>query len=287
MSPLYEHVEVGKSQSLKVREYAFPFMEVPWHTHPQSEVLLFTQGAGEAFIAHRHYRFRAGDIFVIAPDTPHYFISERAAGMAGVVVLQFDPVLVEDTLAQIPELQAGQMLFDSVQGGEKYASDDATFSLLSALAGQSPQMRFFSFLQLMQVLAHQAPSPVEGEARQAGLREATLPAKLRNALSYIQSRCFDELTLDDAAAHVGMEKTAFCRLFKQHTRRTFSQYLNDMRVDHASHLLLTTGHAVTYVALDSGYRQTPYFIRQFKQRTGLTPSQFREQYRALDPKRAG
>ena len=65
------------------------------------------------------------------------------------------------------------------------------------------------------------------------------------------------------------------RMFKKHLNTTPSQFVNDLRLDYASELLLHTDHPVTEIGYEVGFDNLSYFYRLFKARTGCAPNQFR------------
>ena len=78
-----------------------------------------------------------------------------------------------------------------------------------------------------------------------------------------------------AARHAGLSRMQFSRLFKQATGLTFMTYLNRLRLDRATRLLLEEDARIIEVADASGFQSVGQFNRFFKKQTGLTPSAFR------------
>ena len=74
-----------------------------------------------------------------------------------------------------------------------------------------------------------------------------------------------------------MNSSAFCRFFKDATEKTFLQYVADMRIGYACKLLTIGDMEVSQIAVECGFDSIPHFNRTFKQLTGLTPTQYRNQ----------
>jgi len=72
-----------------------------------------------------------------------------------------------------------------------------------------------------------------------------------------------------------MSPTHFSRLFKKRTGTTFTQALNQLRVNRAAELLVRTSADLARIALDSGFRDQSYFTKVFHKITHLPPRQYR------------
>lgn len=83
------------------------------------------------------------------------------------------------------------------------------------------------------------------------------------------------VTMADTAAYVHMSKNYFCRYFKQHTGKTFSDYLTALRMQTAKDFLHSTNLRVSDIAARIGYGTTSHFISVFKSACGVTPTEYR------------
>ncbi len=76
-----------------------------------------------------------------------------------------------------------------------------------------------------------------------------------------------------------MTKSAFCHYFKKRTRKNFSRFVNEMRVGHASKLLVETDNSISEICFQSGFRNLSNFNRRFKEINSLSPQEYRQQFR--------
>ena len=85
------------------------------------------------------------------------------------------------------------------------------------------------------------------------------------------------ISLDDIAEVALMTKNAFCKYFKKRTNKTYVQFLNELRVEKSSQLLLSQKElSIAEVGFQSGFGNVSNFNRQFKLVKGMTPSSFRK-----------
>lgn len=94
-------------------------------------------------------------------------------------------------------------------------------------------------------------------------------------LDYIETHYNEDIELEDIARISGFSKFHFSRLFKQYTDMTFCDYLNYRRIRAAEELLSSPELSITELALQAGFPSISTFNRIFKQKHGITPSEYR------------
>jgi AraC-like DNA-binding protein len=73
-----------------------------------------------------------------------------------------------------------------------------------------------------------------------------------------------------------MSIPAFCNYFKKRTKKTYIDFVNEVRVGHACKLLLTTQMSVLQICFECGFNTVANFNRQFLKIKRITPSQYRK-----------
>lgn len=102
-------------------------------------------------------------------------------------------------------------------------------------------------------------------------------AHVRHLVSYIGDHYGDELTLEQLAKAVNLNKYYAGKLFKESTGLTLFDYIRKRRVVEAKRLLLQDPErSVTDISLEVGFKQLSHFSSSFKQITGVSPEQFRK-----------
>ena len=99
---------------------------------------------------------------------------------------------------------------------------------------------------------------------------------LRPVFSYIQCHYREKITLQQLAGTIHMNRNYFCKYFREKVGKPPFVYLNEYRINQAAALLLRTEALVTEIAMNTGFDNMSYFIRQFKACKGCTPSAFRK-----------
>jgi len=123
--------------------------------------------------------------------------------------------------------------------------------------------------QQLQELATPSPASVKGVSEDQML--------LRAATRIISQNLGDLPSLVDLARSVGTHDKRLSRLFRQHMGITVFAYVRDLRLRKSQELLVDSDMSVQDIADWVGYTSACNFTTAFRQKTGVTPSQFRQQ----------
>ena len=102
--------------------------------------------------------------------------------------------------------------------------------------------------------------------------------RVQKAITFLQQHYKEDVHLEDVAMFVGMSTASFSRFMKKRTGKNFIEYLNDLRLGFAAKFLVNTSKTISEICYECGYNNLSNFNRVFKQRKGLTPKEFRENY---------
>lgn len=146
--------------------------------------------------------------------------------------------------------------------GEQILTDDV-ISQLQIKAG---------ILQLIGILME------AGLMCQSPRTESQKITAIKTVLSYITDHYHEKLYVQDLASQVNMNEQYFCRFFKRSIGKTPIDYINDYRLNKVIRLLETGDAQITEICLECGFNNMGNFQRLFKQKTGITPLQYRKLY---------
>ena len=95
-------------------------------------------------------------------------------------------------------------------------------------------------------------------------------------VKFISDNYASSITLDDISNVACMTTNSFCRFFKKMTNKSFTQFLNEIRIRNASRILVQENLPVSEICYIVGFNSITNFNKQFKQIMGATPKKFRE-----------
>jgi len=108
-----------------------------------------------------------------------------------------------------------------------------------------------------------------------------LKDKVEKVMRFMERNCYKKLTLEEAAATVYMSPKYLSRIFKEYTKKGFSDYKLEMKIDKSKDLLRNTGSNINQIAYKMGYENAESFIKQFKKLTGRTPAEYRKKIKKI------
>lgn len=190
---------------------------------------------------------RAGNKTVAYLSTGQVFTSSPAARESS----RINEILVKIGISEnrIPEILEAWKNTDNL-GIERY---EGMVTLLAAFA-----------LQLSELLNRLLTEEANSE-----------PQIVVKAKRYVNAHLEEKLSLDSVAGHVGVSPFYFCKLFKQATDMTLTEYVNRRRIEWAKRKLLNPNARVTEVAFDVGFQSVSQFNRSFLKYVGVSPTRFR------------
>lgn len=107
----------------------------------------------------------------------------------------------------------------------------------------------------------------------ASVADAKIPPKLSEAIEYMHNHFSTLDGVNEVSGACNVSDTYLARIFKTHILCTPNEYITNLRISHAKHLL-SNGESITDACFKSGFNNYTYFISKFKNVTGTTPSKF-------------
>jgi signal transduction histidine kinase/AraC-like DNA-binding protein len=99
--------------------------------------------------------------------------------------------------------------------------------------------------------------------------------KIESAIEYIKTGFSDMITRENLADSLGMSPDHFGRMFKQYTGKKVLDYINDLRLEYASNMLLKSDKKIIEIAMETGFESLRTFNRIFTKKKKMTPSEYR------------
>ena len=252
------------------------------HGHHFSELVVVLSGLGRHVTEAESYPICRGDVFVLNGQTAHAFEDSSQLRICNIM---YDPdqlIWPHQNLHTVPGYQALFMLEplyrnNSCFGGKLQLGEaelNTVILLLDALKyEQRAQLQGYQsllaayFMQLVVLLSrYYSASPAR--PTQAILR-------LADVLSYLENNTHRSLELTELAGRANLSKNQFLRVFKKAFATTPITYIANRRIQKAQKLLETTLLPVSQIAFDTGFMDSNYFSRRFRQVVGQSPRDYR------------
>ena len=138
------------------------------------------------------------------------------------------------------------------------------------------------FLKLLDLISKDASSTMLSAKTARKLMGDQSGNKLLKIYEFIAINHRQIITLAQISDIANMSPTGFCRFFKARTKKTFSKYLAEVRVGTACGLLRNYNCNISDCAYRSGFNNMSNFHKQFRNFTGMSPSEYRFNFRNSD-----
>lgn len=251
-----------------------PAFEFKWHYHPEYELTYIVRGSGYRIVGNSHEHFSAGDLVLLGSNLPHTWWGKQEDGSPSeAIVIQFSNAFIEPFL-QLQESQSIKELLTKASRGLRWDNDQMLFHSIEELENQTEFNRILSLLSILQTLSQKESTQLASDSYHNVISKK-FETRINKVCTYIQNHYSEPISLKQVSDLVFMTESNFCKFFKKATSTTFSDYLNDLRINEACQLLLSSEDNVSKIAHDCGFESLSYFNRVFLRKMNLTPSVFR------------
>jgi AraC-like DNA-binding protein/quercetin dioxygenase-like cupin family protein len=275
----FEKIEPEAGSSFKVMHNTEPeTCRVYWHYHPEYEIVYIPGGDGQRRVGTNVSRYEVGELVFIGPNLPHLNFSYGKEGQFEEIVVQMRDDFMGEPFLQKPELSSVRRLFERAHLGLVFGMETKkrVGMLLAELPRQSPFERLLTLLQILQYLANASDAqPLHADGVRFDLNPKE-QVRINRVCQYVEQHYTEPLHMQTVADLAGLTVPAFCRYFKRMTQLTFTDFVNEYRVNQARRLL-HSARTVADVGFAVGFTNLSHFNKTFRNLTGKTPSAYRKE----------
>ena len=276
----YELPEVENHSFFFIDQRVETSIEAKLHRHDAWELYYVVHGYGNRMAGDTLQSFAAGDVALIPPSMLHRWEyapdSADTDGCIRYLMVAFSHSLVERCMEVFPELRnrlAG-LIFptDALKFGTE--SSRAIRKILTEMNGMDELGRLSAMFRLLPVIFTSSDHTFAGKP----MRIERDVRRMQQICVYVMTHYVHSIALDDIAAEVGMNRSAFCSYFKRCKGMTFSQFVTQYRLNTACELLKHSQKQVSEICYMVGFNDLPHFIRVFTNAMGMSPSKYRKRF---------
>jgi AraC-like DNA-binding protein len=264
----------GKASFYSTR-ITVPSFEFKWHYHPEYELTYIVSGSGYRIVGNSHEHFSSGDLVLLGSNLPHTWWGKNEDGSPSeAIVIQFSSEFMEPFL----KLNEGQAIKELLAKSAKGIRFETDITMVEKLHSLSKMKELSSILSLLSLLQDLTEIPAENLCADSyhNVISKKFETRINKVCTYIQNHYSESISLKQVSDLVFMSESNFCKFFKKATSTTFSDYLNDLRINEACHLLLYSEDTVSKIAQDCGFESLSYFNRVFLRKKQMSPTVFRK-----------
>ncbi|WP_119079387.1 helix-turn-helix domain-containing protein [Chitinophaga alhagiae] len=279
MKSLIQKLPLSEQSSFVADRYVTPYFETPWHYHPEYELVLIIRGKGKRFVGDHVSDYCEGELDLLGPNLPHWYRKDDEEEQGGSLVVHFREAFLGKDFLQIPEMQPVLLLFERAATGLHFTGNTraSVSAKMEAMLAHTGMERLMCLLSVLQELSASAEYAVLSSPGVTGSSKAN--DRLQQIFDYVLANFRQDIQLEEIARMAMMSPSSFSRYFRQVTKKTFSHFVNQIRVGHACRQLMKTHFSISYICQDSGFNNMTNFSKQFRKIVRLSPSAFRRKHR--------
>lgn len=265
-----------KNRSFLCYEVETPVFPFNWHYHPEYELTLIIRGEGKRLVGDRYEQFEKHDLVLIGPLLPHTWVTEKANKQNNLaIVIQFSLEFMQPLL-QYNEMTSIKKLLQRADSGiQFFDKKEKATRLIQKMIDSNEFEQMILLIQVLQSLSSCKMNYLSS-ANFKPLKGDKSEHRINKVFQYVQKEYKHTLSLSKAASLIYLSESAFCKFFKRMSGKTFSDYVNEIRIAHSCNRLIETDESIFLIAQKSGFESTTYFNRVFFRKKGITPSEFRK-----------
>ena len=276
MKVRFETINPDKNSSFRVLHIAVPTKQLRWeyHYHPEMELVCVLSGSGSRHVGYSKSNYMNGDLVLIGPNLPHSGFGLNSIDPHEEIVVQFREEII--TLpTYIEEMNTIKRLISNSKFGVLFSNEtkEIITPKLQELKNIDGASRYLLLLEILIELAN--------DTKYELLSKETMPhsivdknrERLETIFTFIENNFQKEIDVKDVAEMTNLTLPAFSNFFKKATKITFTDFVNQYRIDKACSLILQ-GKNISESCYNVGYNNLSYFNRTFKKYMGKTPTEF-------------
>lgn len=281
MTMLHPHIK-EKSASIKLVSRSVPYKK-PVQRQPEFELIFVKEGAIKRLIGDKMETFSAGEMVFLGAGLSQSWSNEHnysqgihVSGSTASIILHFNKDIFSQGFYQLEETIKINEFFAKASRGIRVKGKTQQL-IAHRMQVLVEATGFDKIIGLMEVL-HILSLSREVEYIAAEIGGAKMPMRydrLNEVYTYVADNYYRDITLQSIASIAHLTPPAFCRVFKQQTKKHFIEYLNEVRISNACKYLAQSSLNISEIGFECGYKTISNFNKIFKKITGFSPKEYR------------
>jgi AraC-like DNA-binding protein len=256
--------------------------DFPLHYHEEYELNLILHAKGAKRIVGDHIdTIEDAELVFIGPNLYHAWFTHQCKSEEILeITIQFHKDLFDERLLKRNQLSFISNMFERSQKGILFSAE--TIERLSPrLLSLNQKKGFDSVLELFSILHDLSISRNMRTLSNSSFNNEQFnynSRRIEKAFDYMNANYNRGISLEEVAKVASMPEVSFSRFIKKWTGSTFIDSLNEIRLGHATKLLISSTQTIAEIAYKCGFNNISNFNRIFKKKKNCTPKEFRDSF---------
>lgn len=291
MKPFLKIIHTEAGNPFRLMHVNEPHFFHSWHFHPECEIMLVLEGAGIRFVGDNMERFQPGDLIFLGSNIPHFYRSDdeyynKMPGFVSkAIVLYFRENFLGDVFWGLDDISSLKKLFADSKRGIRFGN-----AVKEKLADQLRKFdehkddlaKVIALLSILQTMVRADGYELLSSSGFSHVANEGECERMNTVYRYIIDNYKDDPGLAYISRLANMSVPSFCRYFKSRTNKTYTQFLNEIKIGNACKLLIDNKLSISQICFETGFNNFTHFNSQFKRIMGTTPRQYQQQHLVHD-----
>ena len=265
--------EKGTSSFYAYR-FQVPFFEFKWHYHPEYELTYIIKGSGYRIVGNSYEQFCDDDLVLLGNNLPHTWSSKLDNNVkSDAIVIQFSKEFILPFLGLEESITIKNML-ESSHKGIRFEVDKELISRIINLPETKGIDRVLKLIAILDLLSKKQKKFIASNTFHNVVSKKS-EMRINKVCLFIQNNFYNKISLKEVADLIYLTESNFCKFFKKATGKTYSDYLNEIRINEACRLLVQSEKTVGQISYECGFETLSYFNRVFLKKKAVTPSNYK------------
>lgn len=281
---MHEQLNFSTGSPVKIKWCDYDHFKYPLHFHSEYEIIYILKSEGKRFVGNNIEPYSDGDLVLLGSFLPHMYKSAPAYHQnkpdlrVNAIVLQFSKDFFYHAIENYPEFHNIKNLLEESQYGIYFKECKKTDLIKKRLKGALNLKNIELLIECIKILSLMSVTEekelLNEDYQENSLKNQFDDPRILKILTYINKHYSAPISLKDIADKAGMNKSAFCRFFKEKTSKSCIEYINELKVTYACKLLREGRLSISQICYEVGFNNISNFNRHFKKITKFTPSDY-------------
>lgn len=287
MQPLLIETKTVLQDTVFIKEVNVKNLNNPLHFHNEYEMVLITKSQGRRIVGDSIENFTKGDLIIMGPNLPHvmyndkeYYLPETTKEVKAIVTY-FRLDWLNDNFLSSAEAGKLKELIKDINRGIRIFGDShkQVVKILNELLISNGLKRIIHLLNILDLLSETKEYKCLSSTGYSNPYNHKDVQRINKIYDYIMNNFTSDITVEKAAALANMTVASFCKYFKGRTQKTFTHFVNEIRIGYACKLLYNDNLSISQICFQSGFNNLTNFNRNFKHYIKISPSDFKKSHK--------
>ncbi|MCT1530168.1 AraC family transcriptional regulator [Sphingobacterium daejeonense] len=281
MKAKYHQVPKQTNTTFSIRHDILPQFGTVWHYHPEIELHYLIKGQGMRFIGENIADFYDDEVILMGSNIPHMWKGNNQdddGNYVEALVVHFHPESLGKDFMSIPEIKVIRNYLIMAQQGLLIIGETKkkVQKLMIKMKEQTGINRIVILLRIFELLSTSKDYEIISASYINENFNKPDQARINNIFTFTFNNFKNKITIEELAEISNLSATSFCRYFKSATKKSYFEFLTEIRLNYACRELLNSDNNIKSIAEDSGFENLSNFYRHFKNYMKMSPLEYKK-----------